>query len=100
MGKLRTWDEAKKEFLKDHKVKAEYEALRPHFEVISQIIKARTEQGLTQEELADKTGIQRSNISRLESGNYNPSLDFLARLAQGLGMDLHVELRAHNNTNP
>jgi DNA-binding XRE family transcriptional regulator len=100
MDNLRSWHDAKKDFLKNPEVKAEYEALRPHFEIISQIIRARSEQGLTQEELAAKTGIRRTNISRLESGNYNPSLDFLARVAQGLGLELHVEFRAHNQQLP
>lgn len=100
MGEMRKWDEAKAELLKNPDVRTEYEALRPHYEIISQIIKVRSEQGLTQEELAEKTGIQRSNISRLESGNYNPSLEFLSRVARGLGMELHVELRDPNHPTP
>lgn len=94
---LKNWGEVEAEFLKDTEVKAEFEALRPQYEVISQIIRARDEQGLTQEDLAAKTGIQRSNISRLEGGNYNPSLEFLTRVAHGLGMELHIELRAPEN---
>ncbi|MCD8109503.1 MAG: helix-turn-helix transcriptional regulator [Clostridiales bacterium] len=74
-------------------VTKEYEKLRPQYEVISQIIKMRNEQGVTQEELAARTGIKQSNISRFEGGNYNPSLDFLAKIARGLGMELHIELR-------
>ena len=47
---------------------------------------------MTQEQLARKIGTQKSNISRLESGNYNPSLDFLIKVASGLGKNLTVEL--------
>lgn len=36
---------------------------------------------------------QKSNISRLESGNYNPSLDLLSKLAKGLEKEIHIELR-------
>ncbi|MCL2343802.1 MAG: helix-turn-helix domain-containing protein [Firmicutes bacterium] len=90
---MRTSKEVREEFLRDPKVLAEYEALRPYYEIIAQLIDARNEQGLTQEALAARTGIQRSNISRLESGNYNPSLEFLSRIAQGLGRELHVEFR-------
>lgn len=57
------------------------------------IISARTEQNITQKELAERLGIKQSNISRLESGNYNPSLDFLKKVAEGLGKELHIELR-------
>lgn len=71
----------------------EYNALGPEYEIIRQIIKARAEQNITQKELANKIGIKQSNISRLESGNYNPSLDFLQKVAEGLGKQLHIELR-------
>ena len=60
---------------------------------IRQIISARSEQGITQKELAEQVGIKQSNISRLESGNYNPSLDFLKKIANGLGKELHIEFR-------
>ena len=39
------------------------------------------------------TGIQQSNISRLESGNYNPTINFLKRIAKALGKELYVEFK-------
>jgi predicted transcriptional regulator len=81
------------EQLKNPDFAREYNALGPEYELIRQIVKARSEQNITQKELADKIGIKQSNISRLESGNYNPSLDFLQKVAQGLGKELHIELR-------
>ncbi|HIZ55934.1 MAG TPA: helix-turn-helix domain-containing protein [Firmicutes bacterium] len=95
---MKNWKDVEAEFLKDPETKAEFEALRPQYEIISQIIKARNEQGLTQEDLAARTGLQRSNISRLESGNYNPSIELLARVARGLGLELHVEFRQPHST--
>lgn len=95
---MRNWKDVEAEFLRDPETKAEFEALRPQYEIISQIIKARSEQGLTQEELAARTGLQRSNISRLESGTYNPSIELLARVAKGLGLELHVEFRSPQGT--
>lgn len=83
----------KNELMNDVEFKAEYEKLRPRYEVISEIIKARTEQNITQEDLAARIGTQKSNISRLESGNYNPSLSFLEKVARGLGKEIHIELR-------
>jgi len=80
-------------FKKDPALLDEYKALQPEYEIIKQIIQARTEQNLTQKELADKIGIKQSNISRLESGSYNPSLDFLKKVADGLGKELHIEFR-------
>jgi DNA-binding XRE family transcriptional regulator len=90
---MTNWKDAEAKFLADPEINAEFEAPRPHFEVVAQIIKARGEQGVTQEALAKRTGIARCNISRLESGTYNPSLDFLNRIARGLGMEVHVEFR-------
>ena len=48
---------------------------------------------ITQEELERRVGTRKSNVSRLESGLYNPSLDFLIKIANGLGKDIHIEIR-------
>ena len=82
-----------KEQLKDEEFYKEYELMQPQYEIIKQIISARTEQHITQKELAERTGIRQSNISRLERGNYNPSVEFLQKIAKGLGKQLHIEFR-------
>ena len=53
----------------------------------------RKKLGLSQAELAERTGLKQSNISRAESGKYNPTIEFLGRLAEGLGKKLYIELR-------
>ncbi len=83
----------KEEMLRDAEVKAAYDDLAPRYEIIKQIIETRKNKNMTQAELAELVGTQKSNISRLESGNYNPSLDFLIKIARGLGKTLKVELR-------
>ena len=91
---MRTHEEVKQDiFTNNPEIIVEYKKLRPQYELISQIIAARNKEGLTQEDLAERTGIARSNISRLESGNYNPSIEFLSRVARGLGREIHIELR-------
>lgn len=40
-----------------------------------------------------RVGTQKSNISRLESGTYNPSLDFITKVAKCLGKEVHIEIR-------
>lgn len=60
--------------------------------VIDQYIRCRKVQGLTQAELARRAGIPRTNITRFESGSYNPSLEMMVRLAAALGMSLQVSL--------
>jgi transcriptional regulator with XRE-family HTH domain len=94
---MRDWKEVETELLENPETMAAFESMRLHYEIVSAIIAARSEQGLTQEELAARTGLQRSNISRLESGNYNPSVDLLSRVARGLGKELHIEFRVPAN---
>lgn len=88
-----SFEEIKAEMLKAEEFKAEFMKLKPRYEAIEQIIKARKEQNITQSELAKRVGTQKSNISRLESGNYNPSLDFLVKVAESLGKSVSVQIK-------
>lgn len=60
--------------------------------IAAQLRQVRKEQGMTQERLAEKVGTRKSNISRLESGRYNPSLEFLEKVAGGLGREIEVKV--------
>jgi DNA-binding XRE family transcriptional regulator len=86
-------EEVKAQLLKDSKFEEEYNKLQPRYELISQIIEARKSMKMTQEELAKRAGTKKSNISRLESGSYNPSLDFLIKIARSLGKEVHIHIR-------
>lgn len=85
------FDDFLNEQLSDPEFKKEYDALRPELAIIQAIIDARQASGMTQKELAKKTGITQADISRLESGSANPSLKTLQRLADGMGMRLKLE---------
>lgn len=61
-------------------------------DVIGQYIRCRKALGITQAELARRTGIPRTNITRFESGSYNPSLEMMVRIAAALGMKLEIGL--------
>ena len=52
----------------------------------------RKELGLTQSELGKRAGISQPNITRFESGNYNPSLEFLVKIAGAMGEKVKVTL--------
>lgn len=86
------WEDLEKELLSDPKVKKEYDRLAPRYAVISQLISARIKQHMTQKEVAKKAGTKQSAIARLESGSTNPSLEFLQKIAQGMGYKLTVNL--------
>ena len=88
---MSSYKDYKKKALKNPDVKKEYDALAPEYDIIQAMIDARKSQNLTQKELSDRTGITQADISRIEKGTRNPSLEMLKRLANGLGMQLKVE---------
>ncbi len=88
---MNTFDNYLNEQLKDPAFKAEYDALEPEFAIIQAMVDARKSSGLTQKQLAQRTGIAQADISKLENGNANPSLRTLRRLAAGMGAKLKIE---------
>ena len=84
------WEDLEKELLADPATKKEIDKLAPRYEVISELIAARIRHKLTQAEVAKKIGTNQSAISRLESGNLNPSLEFLQRVASAMGLSVHL----------
>ena len=58
--------------------------------MIRAIIDARISQNITQKELAERTGIAQTEISKLENGTRNPSIKLLQRLAEGMDMVLNI----------
>lgn len=89
--KMKTFDEMLAKQMKDEEFKKEYEAIQPEMDVIRAIVDARTSQNLTQKELSERTGINQADISKLENGTKNPSINLLKRLAEGMGMTLKIE---------
>jgi len=77
--------------LKNPEFEKEWYDLEPEFNAIQAIIEARKSRNMTQKELAQRTGIDQSDISKIETGNANPSLNTLKRLAEGLDMILKLE---------
>lgn len=51
--------------LKDDEFRKEYEAIQPEMDVIRAIVDARTSQNMAQKELAERTGINQADISKL-----------------------------------
>lgn len=79
------------EQLQDPEFRKEWEDIQPEMDVIRAMMEARISQNLTQKELAERTGINQADISKLENGTRNPSLKLLKRLADGMGMTLKIE---------
>lgn len=89
MGK--NFRETLEEQMMDPAFRLEWEALEPERQIIRAIIEGRQLNDLTQQQLAEVTGITQADISRLENGTGNPSLRTLKRLAAGMGMRLKLE---------
>lgn len=79
------------EQMKNPEFRTEYEKVQPEMDVIKALVDARISQNLTQQQLAQRTGINQADISKLENGTRNPSLNLLKRLAEGMGMVLKIE---------
>ena len=88
---MKNFDDFLENRLQDEEFRKEYESMQPEFDVIKAMVAARTSQNLTQKELAERTGIHQADISKLENGTRNPSLNLLKRLAEGMGMVLKIE---------
>ena len=82
--------------LDDPEFKKEWENIQPEMDVIRAIIEARISQNMTQKELAERTGIDQADISKLENGTRNPSLKLLKRLADGMDMNLSLVFTPKN----
>ena len=84
------FDKYLEEQLKNKEFRKEWEALQPEYTIMKAMIDARTSQGLTQKELSIRSGIAQGDISKMETGNANPSIKTLQRLASAMGKKLKI----------
>lgn len=87
---MKPYQQIKSQLLKDKQIHRAYKALEPEFALVQMIIERRIKKGLTQAALARKIGTKQSAIARLESGNSNPTVKFLEKVASALGTKLIV----------
>ena len=89
---MKDWKDVREELLSDPATRREYDKLAPRYAIISELIAARLEKGMTQAQIAKKIGTKQSSIARLEAGNVNLSLDYLEKIAVALGrkITLHI----------
>lgn len=88
---MKTLNEMLSEEMKNDEFQKEYEAIQPELDVIRAMVDARNSVNMTQKELSERTGISQADISKIENGTRNPSLNLLKRLAEGMGMTLKIE---------
>ena len=78
------------EEMKDSEFKKEFEELDDEFLLVRTLTEARKEAGMTQQQLAEKSGVHQVNISRIENGTGNPSVETLQKLEKGMGKKLII----------
>lgn len=79
------------ELMKDPDIRKEYDRLQPEFAIIDLMYEARQKKKMSQKKLAERIGTKQSVISRLESGNANPSIKFLQKFAEALDTTLQIK---------
>lgn len=79
--------------VKNNKKLVEGVQLETRKQLIEQLITYRKAKKITQADISESTGIQRPNISRLESGKYNPTLDMIVRVADSIGLEVEITLK-------
>ena len=68
----------------------EQEQIKLKTELMKEMVRIRKTKNMTQQMIAERTGIARPNIARMENGTYNPTVDMLVRIADGMGMRIEI----------
>ena len=87
-----SWKEAKRRLLDNPEFVLELEKTEPEFQTLRQLIRLRKLKKISQQVLAERTGMRQSHIARLESGEIRPSIVMLKRYANGLGYALSLNI--------
>ena len=86
----KSYKETLKAQLNNSEFKKEYDALEPEFQIMREMLDSRTASNISQQELSRITGITQSDISKIENGIANPSLNTLKRLAAAFGKRVQI----------
>ena len=93
MTKGRAWSEVRAErAANDPGFEAGAARARLRFDLAQLAYDLRQQSGLTQAALADRMGTTQSAIARLEGGGTNPTMEFLHRLGNALGVRLRLSV--------
>jgi len=88
-------NQLKKKALKKRSVRKEYEALKPEFNLLREMLKARNDAGLSQADVAERMGTKPPAVTRLESsltsGRHSPSISTLKKYAEAVGCHLVIK---------
>jgi ribosome-binding protein aMBF1 (putative translation factor) len=97
MAKVRSYDDvaARRRASMAPDARAQRDVFAEAYDIAMQIVALRERAGLTQAELAERTGIDQGDLSRIERGSTSPTARTLQRIAEALGADVKLVARAH-----
>lgn len=90
---LKTDEEVFAEDMRDPEFRAAWERMALAHAVALEVLKYRTDQGLSQRALAERLGMKQPQVARLEIGEHTPTIETLARLAAELGIEFTIDIR-------
>jgi transcriptional regulator with XRE-family HTH domain len=88
-----THEELLERELADPAFRAEWERTALARAVATQVVGYRGRHRLTQKAMAELLGMKQPQVARLESGEHNPSIETLARLAVVMGIEINIDIR-------
>ena len=84
---FRVWDD---EYDREHFTPEEIAESDLHAALITALVEARQEQGLSQRQLEELSGVKQPQIARMEKGESNPQLDTLLKVLAAMGKTLAI----------
>ena len=85
-----TFDQFKKKFTQDQQNQIREEVA--YYDLLMKFKDAREETGMTQEELAQKAQVNRTTLSRIETGMRNATIETLMKLSKAMGLEMRISL--------
>lgn len=95
LSELTTAEELHERDMADPAYRAEYERTRFANDIAIRVLRYRSEHGLTQTAFGRLVGMRQPHVARLESGEHEPSLSTLVRLAAALGENFAVDINSY-----
>lgn len=92
LSELKTSEEVLARELRDPEFREEWERTALARAVALKVLRYRAEQGISQRELGELLGMPQSQVSRLEAGEHDPSIDTLIRLSRALELELTIDI--------
>lgn len=98
--KATTFNDVFAHFENDAEFKQAERRLKPYHDLVVEIIRRRTQLGLTQQDLANKSGTYQSRISKIESADHDIRLSTLVDIAEALDCEVAIHLMPHTDGKP